>query len=487
MGAMNEGAAAPNGAAASAEAEAKPSDTVDGERASESAEDAAEPSGATAEDAADGAENLPVDSAPMPVRHVRAWCAALLAGALAGALAIAFGFAADAAAALFVDYPALCWGLPLAGIISMIAYRALRVPYPVSTPTVAKLAAERRKIPFALVPAVFVGSCLTFACGGSAGKEGAALQMGAASGGKIGRALGLHSLDERAVVLSGMAGGLSALLGTPIAAAIFAIELIDYRVRNAERILMVFAAAFVAKALAVAVGAPNIILSVAGVDITAATAGASALIALAACLAGVAFCLALKAGRRAVRKGSSARMTLAIVGGLAIAAGLWTFGHSGYSGTGAAEMRFALAGQVTDPYFLGKLVLTAATLAFGFKGGEIMPTMCIGACLGSWAGHVMGIDPALGAAVGFIAMLAACTNCPIAAAMAACEAFGVANLPYYVLVAAGSWAITMGVSLYGNTTLAGDLADRWRRSRALAKGQAASSRSEGRRESNSQE
>lgn len=385
-----------------------------------------------------------------------AWAAAAVAtglacGGAAVALSLVCGLAEAADRAVWL-LP-LC--LPLCSLATSWAYHALGVSADISTASVFARQRDGGPIRAQLAPAILAGTALTLLGGGSVGKEAAALQLGGAIGAQVerlGRARGGGAARGRAAraartllaelaeargtfVLAGMAAAFSALMFAPAAATVLVLEVArPPRARLLRwRTLCVPVAAVAAGRLAGACGVGRVWQAgtPAG-DASALAAGASplALAALVACstAVGVAFVWAVKECRRLSSRAIPAPWARALAGSALAAALALALGRA-YAGTGAAQIALALAGAgLPADAFARKAALTVACLGFGLKGGEVMPALSIGACLGQAAGAALGCDPALFAALGLVAVFSACTLCPLAALALGLEAFGASAL-----------------------------------------------------------
>lgn len=389
-----------------------------------------------------------------------------LVGVVAGLGAVALSAALQGCAALTASFPWLCWLLPLGGLATVGLYRMLRVPWFFSTNTVVSAVGEGRAVPLGLAPAILFGTCLTDLFGGSVGKEAAALQLGGslasgvASGverrmRRSGAALALLGEDRAGTyVLCGMAAAFSALMFAPLSAALFAAEVSRSHVglrRGAPVLIAAFAGYGVARLFNVGYAWFDLV----PMDLLAGELLPCAAVACVASALGALFCVALGRLKRLSWGRFSKPWVMALVGGAFVVVVAHVLGLDGFWGTGGAQMVAALHGEAAPWDFAGKFALTLLVLGCGFKGGEIMPAMCMGACLGCTLGHAMGADAAACAAVGLVATLAAASNCPLAAAVLGIEAFGFGLAPLLVAAALAGFVPTMRVSLYQSNTVAG--------------------------------
>lgn len=404
--------------------------------------------------------------------------ALVVLGALVGLLTVALSVAVDGGASLFAERPQLVWLLPVAGLCSYGAYRAIGLDFSWSTARVMKAVRDGRPVPPLLAPAIIAGTALTVLCGGSVGKEAAALQMGAAASGLLSR-----SAPERFRAMlapSAMGAALGAMLDAPLAGVVFSFEALRRRPDSLAALAAPAVTSFASWGVSQAMGVrflPGSVAASAVLDVVFAgdsftvdrVAGALLLLAAVGAAAGLlalAFCGALEKFRGGLARLGAPVFALA-VGGVATAlvvgyADLFHYEEMrSYCGTGLSQIEAALAGEVLPWWaFVVKAALTLLTFAGGFKGGEIMPVLAIGACLGaavfsaaslllpaSILGAV-GASRSLGALVGMVAFFAACTNCPLTALVFAGELFGFASLPATIVAMVPAYLVARRVSLY---------------------------------------
>lgn len=404
--------------------------------------------------------------------------ALVVLGALVGLLTVALSVAVDGGASLFAERPQLVWLLPVAGLCSYGAYRAIGLDFSWSTTRVMKAVRDGRPVPPLLAPAIIAGTALTVLCGGSVGKEAAALQMGAAASGLLSR-----SAPERFRAMlapSAMGAALGAMLDAPLAGVVFSFEALRRRPDSFASLAVPTVTSLVSWGVVRAMGVRFLPDSLSVPDPWGAlfsgnslavgqTAGALLLfvaVGVVAGLAALAFCRALEKLRGGLARLGAPVFALA-VGGVATAlvvgyADLFHYEEMrSYCGTGLSQIEAALAGEVLPWWaFVVKAALTLLTFAGGFRGGEIMPVLAIGACLGaavfsaaslllpaSILGAV-GASRSLGALVGMVAFFAACTNCPLTALVFAGELFGFASLPATIVAMVPAYLVARRVSLY---------------------------------------
>lgn len=404
--------------------------------------------------------------------------ALVVLGALVGLLTVALSVAVDGGASLFAERPQLVWLLPVAGLCSYGAYRAVGLDFSWSTARVMEAVRDGRSVPPLLAPAIIVGTALTVLCGGSVGKEAAALQMGAAASGLLRDRV---SARFRTVLApAAMGAALGAMLDAPLAGVVFSFEALRRRPDSLAALVAPAVTSFASWGVSQAMGVRFLPDSLSVPDPWGAffsgnslavgqTAGALLLfvaVGAAAGLAALAFCRALEKLRGGLARLGAPVFALA-VGGVATAlvvgyADLFHYEDvRSYCGMGLLQIEAALAGEALPWWaFIVKAALTLLTLAGGFKGGEIMPVLAVGACLGAAVFSaaslllpasilgVVGASRSLGALVGMVAFFSACTNCPLTALVFAGELFGFASLPATIVAMVPAYLVARRVSLY---------------------------------------
>ena len=339
--------------------------------------------------------------------------------------------------------------LPI-GLAIIGLYELLKVKPHVGTNDIISSIRTSEKVPILLVPLVFVGTVLTHLGGGSAGREGAALQIGGGIGQQIGRALRLDEKDLHLMTLCGMSGLFAALFGTPLTATIFAIEVISIGVVYYSALIPCLSASLTAFAVTRFFGVDAVAFKLNFVPQLNALTFVKVII-LSAVLAGVSilFCAAMHGSHKLFKKYIKNEFLRIAIGAIAIIGLTLLFSDRRYNGTGMPIIKEAIEQGKALPYdFFLKIVFTAITIGVGFRGGEMVPTFFIGATLGCTVGSFVGVDPGFAAAVGFIAMFCAVMNCPIASIILSIEVFGASGLLYFAIAAAVSYLLSGYYGLY---------------------------------------
>lgn len=279
-------------------------------------------------------------------------------------------------------------------------------------------------IPFRMAPLVYIGTVLTHLFGGSAGREGTGVQMGGAIADQFSRLFRMRRRDHRLMVAIGISAGFASVFGTPLAGAVFGLEVIVVGRMRYEAILPSFLSAAVASMVCHAWGVEHTHYVVSEVPFPDAsnllwTIGAGILFGLAAML--FSRSIGFWSG---MAKRISYPPFRPLIGGLVIAAAVWMIGTTKYIGLGVPTIVASFSEQQMWYDFLLKILFTTFTIGVGFKGGEVTPLFFVGATLGSALSAVVPLPMGLLAGIGFVAVFAGATNTPIACTLMGIELFG---------------------------------------------------------------
>lgn len=309
---------------------------------------------------------------------------------------------------------------------------------------------EDNEIPMMLVPLVMCGTWITHLCGGSAGREGVAVQIGATVSHWIGSKLKIENAAQ-IMLTTGMAAGFAGLFGTPMAAVAFALEVIHIGKIRYNAILPAVFAAFTAAATSAYLGLEKFEVVInESHKIEPALFGKLVVLGIAFGLAGLLFTELLKyfKGKFASLIPSSYKRIAYI--GIALSIVLYFLYSGRYCGLGTNLISAGLMGQEVFAWdWLLKLVFTVITLAAGFQGGEVTPLFSIGVSLGTILATLLGMPVQLAAALGYISVFGSATNTFWAPVLIGVEVFGGANAASYFIVCAVAFAINRNKSIYG--------------------------------------
>lgn len=308
---------------------------------------------------------------------------------------------------------------------------------------------EEEIIPLKLIPFIISGTWLTHLFGGSAGREGVAVQLGATFSHWAGRKIPVKN-SSRIFLVAGMAAGFSGLFETPIAAVLFAMEVLAAGALYYEALLPAVTAAFTASATSHFLGLEKFSYTLTG-EMTLNLPIMVKLIALGILfgIVGGAFAWILKYSKEKLAGLISQPVARIFIMGLIISLLLLVLYKGRYAGLGLNLIHASFYGETLYSYdWALKFLLTILTLAAGFQGGEVTPLFAIGASLGAVAGSKLGIPPELAAALGYAAVFGSATNTFLAPVLIGAEVFGFPCLPYFFLVCAFAYLFNMDKSVY---------------------------------------
>ena len=373
----------------------------------------------------------------------------VLCGGVCGLIGSAFHLAIEKATELRGEYQWILYLLPLAGLGIVALYKLTRTEGK-GTNDIIDEVHDGKGVPLLLLPAIFVGTFLTHLCGGSAGREGAALQMGGTVGYQAGKMLHFDDRDLRTATMAGMAAFFSALFGTPVAATVFALTVASVGISYAANFLPSLASAFIAYGVACWVGIAPTRFAVEAPAVEAGMLLRVALLGVLCAFVSMLFCGVIHLGERLAKKIANPWLRV-VAGGLLVVLLTLLCGSRDYNGAGMdVIIRAVEQGEAVPAAFLLKILFTAITLGAGYKGGEVVPSFFVGATFGCVAGSLLGIPAGFAAAVGLAAVFCGATNCPVASILLAAELFGGGGLSYFAVGCAASFFFSGYDGLYSS-------------------------------------
>lgn len=358
---------------------------------------------------------------------------------------------------LLKNNPGILYGLPFAGLIIVFLYRFAGVYRSKGTNLVISTIQAKTELPVVMAPLIFVSTLITHAFGGSVGREGAALQLGSAAAAGINKIkwLKLSEEEKRMIIMCGMSAAFSAIFGTPIAAVFFPMEVASIGIIQYSAMFPCFVSSVTARWLAHLYGLGKEQLgSVTDVGLNIEITWKVALLAIFCGLLSIAFCLLLKGVGNSFSKLHQNRYVQVFVGGTLFVVINLLLGTNDFLGAGMPVIERAVKGEVLWYAFLMKMFLTALCIGSGYKGGEIVPSLYIGATFGNLFAGLMGLPTSLAVACGMAGLFVGVTNCPIASLLIISELFGFkeGNI-YFLLAIAISYIMSGYFGLYSEQNI----------------------------------
>lgn len=347
----------------------------------------------------------------------------VLAGTASAIFLISLKWATDTRTAM----PQLILFLPFAGfMVGWVYHHYSDTARRGNNLVIEEVNKNQARIPRRMAPFVLAGTIITHLFGGSAGREGTAIQMGASLADGLRRLLGLNSADRRLIIMAGISGGFGSVFGVPAAGFVFGMEVQNVGRVRYEGMIPCLIASFVGDMVTRGLGAPHSHYPHLG------ALEINPLLVLKVALAGIAFGLTsmlfieLTHGVKHLLKRITAYTPFyPLIGGTVIVALTLLLGTTDYNGLSLPLIQASVNAQGVMPLaFLLKLIFTAITLGSGYLGGEVTPLFVVGSTLGYTLGMLLGVDPAFLASIGLVAVFAGASNTPLACAVMGIELFG---------------------------------------------------------------
>ncbi len=374
---------------------------------------------------------------------------AFIVGVAGGIVGSVFHLCVDFVTEVRMENNFLIYFLPIAGLFIAGMYKLANACDGVDTNCVIEAVQSDRSVPFKMTPLIFISTVITHLFGGSAGREGAALQLGGSIGYNIGKVLKLTKRELHLIVILGMGSVFTALFGTPVTAVFFSMEVINVGIVHYTALIPAFVSVITAKTIASSFGLSAVEFNIVSIpDFSLDLLWRAASVALLCAVVGILFCFVLEKTEHYAKKLMPNIFVRGAIGGILIVLITLIIGNNDYNGAGMHIIEKAMGGQAIPWAFILKIILTAITVACGFKGGEIVPAFFIGSTFGCTVAPFLGLDASFGAMLGFICLFCSAVNCPVASVMLALEVFGGKGLLIFAVAVAVSYVISGRFSLY---------------------------------------
>ena len=380
------------------------------------------------------------------------WCIlSALMGVVGGLLGAGFHHALHFVTHLRSEHMWLIWLLPLGGLLTVAIYRHPQMKGNKGTNEVLEATLDGHPVSPMVVPSIFAATALTHLFGGSGGREGAALQLGGSAASFLAKCFHLKESNRKILVTAGMSSVFAGLFGTPLTATLFCMEFASVGTFFSPALLPCFLSAFIASRVSGLLGvhAETYILTEA-FQLTLMNCWQYLILAVLVSLLGIAMCWVFHQAEHFAAHHLPNPFIRIAVGGVIITAMTLLVGDHRFNGAGMDMALKAVGGEADWYSFLLKMLFTAVTLSAGFKGGEIVPTFCIGATFGCVLGGLLGLDAGMAAALGLVGLFCCATNSPFASIMLSIEMFGGTNLYLFAFISVICFVLSGNSSLYSS-------------------------------------
>jgi len=373
----------------------------------------------------------------------------LLIGVFSGVIGTLFAKCISFVTTIRIQYVNLIYLLPLAGLFIVFLYKKLKVSG-VGTNQVISSCEENTGVSFLLMPAIFLGTAISHLFGASVGREGAALQIGGGLASLLSRIFHLDEQKRKILTYCGMAGLFSAVFGTPLAAFFFSLQIAYVWKINLKSVIPTFIASGLSYFTSKLLNAHHEHFYIKSLpDFSLGLILKVILIAILSALIAMLFCYSLRWSKKLFKYLFKNEYLRIAIGGIITVFLTVLLRNTDYNGAGIniIEQIFENGNFAPEAFFI-KLVFTCIAIASGFKGGEIVPSLFIGATFGALIASLLGIPVELGALVGMTALFCGATNCPLAAIFLSLEMFSGKGLLFILISVLVSYVVSGRISLY---------------------------------------
>ncbi len=330
-------------------------------------------------------------------------------------------------------FPYCIWFLPLSGMLTAFVYKRYGGESSKGNNLIIQSANEGVKVPKRLAFLTFIFTLLTHFSGGSAGREGTAVQIGGTLTSNVADKLGFKSDDRKIIILSGLSAAFGSVFGTPLAGAFFGMEVSCIGQLSVSAVIPCFLSSYLANAVTLLLGATHEVHKISAIpslDIKSVLVFISASILFG--LIGKLFALGVKYLKLLYAKIFKNTVLSALIGSVIVVLLIVLLNLNEYEGLSTWQQTTAFEGNANWYDMPVKFILTTLTLGAGFQGGEVTPLFDIGASFGGWYANMFGIEPSFLAAIGLICVFGSAANTPITTIMLGIELFGAEAVPYFV-------------------------------------------------------
>nr|WP_265525193.1 voltage-gated chloride channel family protein [Paenibacillus sp. JDR-2] len=373
-----------------------------------------------------------------------------LVGILSGSASALFLASLDYATGQRLNHPWLLFLLPFGGaLMSFFYWKHGKNAGKGNNLILEQIRQGQETIPFRMAPLVLLGTLLTHLFGGSAGREGTAVQMGGSFSELIGKVFKVDETDRKILLMCGISSGFGSVFGTPLAGTVFGIEVIAIGFVRYQAILPCFIASFVGHLVTTAWGIHHIHYAMGKVpDLTAIVVIKVVFASIIFGLASIMFSELTHWLKKTFSKLFKNPVIKTFIGGVVVIVLVYLLGTREYLGLGIPLLQDSFEYPVAPLAFLWKTIFTALTLGAGFQGGEVTPLFVIGATLGNALAGLLHLAAPFLAGLGFIAVFSGATNTPIACFIMGIELFGSEGALYMFMACMISYLFSGHTGIY---------------------------------------
>lgn len=372
---------------------------------------------------------------------------AVITGVIGGTVGSLFHLSVNLVTHFREIQPWLVYLMPLAGLLIVWIYHVTSMEGK-GTNDIIHSIHFGEKVSIMLTPVIFIATILTHIVGGSAGREGAALQIGGSIGWNVGRLLRQDEKDIRVATMCGMSAVFAALFGTPLTAAVFAMEVLTVGVFYYMAFIPCFIAALAAYGVSILFQLqPTRFAVLQSFDLSPVGVVQVIALSILCALVSIVFCVSMHKTEHLLQRKLSNPYFRILAGSFVLMLLTALFGTA-YNGAGETMIETAMGGTAEPWAWVLKIVFTAITIGCGFRGGEIIPSFFIGATFGCFMGGLLAIPPSFGAALGIVSVFCGAVNCPIAAIILSVELFGARELSYFAIAVGVSYMLSGYYGIY---------------------------------------
>lgn len=375
---------------------------------------------------------------------------ALITGIVGGGVGSIFHLSVEFATRTRIENQWILYLLPFGGLIIVFLYNKGMKEDPGTNHVINSIRTDG-KVPFLMSPLIFLGTVITHLFGGSAGREGAAIQLGGSIGSQIGNLIGLDEKDMHLITLCGMSGVFAALFGTPLTATFFSMEVISIGIIHYSAFIPCIISSLTAYGVSLYFGLEPVHFNLTVFpEISLINIIKVMTLGSLCAIVSIIFCKVLHKSNIYLKKSIPNSYVRVFIGGIIIVLLTLLIRSRDYNGAGMDVILNAVNGTAKPEAFILKIIFTAITMGAGYKGGEIVPTFFIGATFGCVVGRLIGLDPCFGAAIGLVALFCGVVNTLITSIILSVELFGAGNIVLFAIACGVSYMESGYYSLYSS-------------------------------------